>query len=137
MVVLCQKAVWYLGEFLLTHAPLGTYHTRTYITHLITITHRSHPHSLPVTITPLTLSHLPFPSSLDIARMDPPNPVTITQSPPSYPPPFPPPPTHLLSLDIARMDPPNPVTHRRTYVHTFDAAMQQQTAACISQCSAW
>ena len=103
MVVLCQKAVWYLGEFLLTHAPLGTYHTRTYITHLITITHRSHPHSLPVTITPLTLSHLPVPSS----------------------------------LDIARMDPPNPVTHRRTYVHTFDAALQQQTAACISQCSAW
>ena len=61
MVVLCQKTVWYLGEFLSTHAP----------------------------------------------------------------------------LDIARMDPPNPATHRRTYVNAFDTAMQQHTAACASQCSAW
>ena len=48
-----------------------------------------------------------------------------------------PPPHSPFPPDIARMDPPNPVTHRRTYIHTFDTAMQQHTAACASQCSAW
>ena len=48
MVVLCQKAVWYLGEFLSTHAPLGSTLSYPYC----------RPSSLILLNTPLVLSHV-------------------------------------------------------------------------------